>query len=311
MCPGALANELGLPLRTLRPHLVRLQRESRLRVTQRGEERALPEVRGPFRVAPVAPAAAAVWHFAACVGIDYSGAGAPDSVQPGIRVFCASGGNGPMECAHRPDAGWSRKALHAWLNRALHGGTPLLIGIDHALGVPADYARRHRLKDWDAVLRHMVRNWPADRMTVQEARQRKSAPPAAEGYRTCDHWTVSAKSIFHFDVPGSVASSTFAGIPWIARLRRECGAQLHFWPFDGWVPPPGKSVVAEVYPSLWRRRFAGAPDGLGPDQRDAWTVATWLQQAAGRGLLERYWTPPLEDAERRRAAVEGWILGVC
>jgi hypothetical protein len=185
---------------------------------------------------------------------------------------------------------------------------PLLIGIDHALGVPLDYARRQRLRGWDAVLAHMARRWPADRIPVAETRLKHAAPPVEEGYRLCDCWAASAKSIFHFDVPGSVASSTFAGLPWIARLRKDCGAMIHFWPFDGWVPPAGKTVIAEVYPSLWRRRF-DAPD-LGPDQRDAWTVAVWLEWAAGSGALPRYWEPPLTAEEKARARVEGWILGV-
>ncbi len=30
----------------------------------------------------------------------------------------------------------------------------------------------------------------------------------------------SAKSVFHFDVPGSVAKSTHAGIPWLLYLQR-------------------------------------------------------------------------------------------
>ena len=59
-----------------------------------------------------------------------------------------------------------------------------------------------------------------------------------------------AKSVFHFDVPGSVAKSTHAGLPWLLSLRNQCGSKLHFWPFDGWKPPHGRSVIAEVYPAL-------------------------------------------------------------
>jgi hypothetical protein len=53
----------------------------------------------------------------------------------------------------------------------------------------------------------------------------------------------SAKSVFHFDVQGSVAKSTHAGIPWLLYLRRQLGARLHFWPFDGWSIPERKSAV--------------------------------------------------------------------
>jgi hypothetical protein len=38
-------------------------------------------------------------------------------------------------------------------------------------------------------------------------------------------------------------------------LAKECSRRIHFWPFDGWQIPSRTSVVAEVYPSLWVRRF--------------------------------------------------------
>ena len=43
-----------------------------------------------------------------------------------------------------------------------------------------------------------------------------------------------AKSAFHFDVPGSVAKSTHAGLPWLRFIRQQVGGRVHFWPFDGW-----------------------------------------------------------------------------
>ncbi len=47
-----------------------------------------------------------------------------------------------------------------------------------------------------------------------------------------------AKSVFHFDVPGSVAESTQAALPWLRLIRRlRLGARVHFWPFDGWDFP--------------------------------------------------------------------------
>jgi hypothetical protein len=49
-----------------------------------------------------------------------------------------------------------------------------------------------------------------------------------------EQWTATAKSVFQFDVQGAVAKSTYAGLPWLQYLRRECKRGLHFWPFDGW-----------------------------------------------------------------------------
>jgi len=64
-----------------------------------------------------------------------------------------------------------------------------------------------------------------------------------------------AKSVFHFDVPGSVAKSTHAGLPWLRYIRQRVGDRVQFWPFDGWEIPAKKSVIAEVYPSVWNRDF--------------------------------------------------------
>jgi hypothetical protein len=36
-----------------------------------------------------------------------------------------------------------------------------------------------------------------------------------------------AKSVFHFDVPGSVAKSTHAGLPWLKYLRQKMGERVH------------------------------------------------------------------------------------
>ena len=65
-------------------------------------------------------------------------------------------------------------------------------------------------------------------------------------------------AVFHFDVQGSVAKSTHAGNPWLRYIRQRLGEHVHFWPFDGWDIPAGRSAVTEVYPALWSRSFARA-----------------------------------------------------
>ncbi|WP_191569649.1 hypothetical protein [Paracoccus yeei] len=105
-----------------------------------------------------------------------------------------------------------------------------------------------------------------------------------------------------------MAKSTHAGIPWLLALRRALGDGVHFWPFDGWNVPVGKSVVLEVYPRLWS---AGYPvEDRTPDQHDAYSVAAWLSKAAADGGLLKAMTPELSPPEMVVAQVEGWILGV-
>ena len=112
----------------------------------------------------------------------------------------------------------------------------------------------------------------------------------------------------HFDVQGSVAKSTHAGIPWLRFLRMRLGARVHFWPFDGWDIPAGGSAIVEVYPSLWRRDFAR---GLLDDhQHDAFCVAAALARADRGGTLPALLAPELAANERTVAQVEGWILAV-
>jgi hypothetical protein len=118
----------------------------------------------------------------------------------------------------------------------------------------------------------------------------------------------SAKSVFHFDVQGSVAKSTHAGIPWLRFIRQRLGQRVHFWPFDGWDIPAGRSAIAEVYPSLWSRNFA--PENRTGDQHDAYSIAAWLSRAGRDGSLAAFLNPDLSPPERTLAQVEGWILGV-
>jgi uncharacterized protein with von Willebrand factor type A (vWA) domain len=51
--------------------------------------------------------------------------------------------------------------------------------------------------------------------------------------RLTERWMATAKSVFLFDVQGSVTKSTFAALPWLLYLRKRCNRPIHFWPFDG------------------------------------------------------------------------------
>ena len=44
-----------------------------------------------------------------------------------------------------------------------------------------------------------------------------------------------------------------SGIPWLRFIRQQLGARVHFWPFDGWDIPAGRSAFAEAYPPLRSR----------------------------------------------------------
>ncbi|HEX8943752.1 MAG TPA: hypothetical protein VF785_11500, partial [Gemmatimonadaceae bacterium] len=107
---------------------------------------------------------------------------------------------------------------------------------------------------------------------------------------------------------GSVAKSTHAGLPWLRYLRRELGERVHFWPFDGWDVPAGRSAIVEVYPALWSKGFTNP--GRTAHQHDAYAVAARLRLADLGGSLGEFFHPTLTAPERTIASIEGWILGV-
>ena len=75
------------------------------------------------------------------------------------------------------------------------------------------------------------------------------------------------------------------------------GRRVHFWPFDGWEIPAGRSAIAEVYPALWSRGFVNE-DRTG-DQHDAYSIAAWLSRADRDGSLAAF-LQARSDAPRAR-----------
>ena len=140
---------------------------------------------------------------------------------------------------------------------------PTLVGIDHGFSFPLRYFEAHGLlPDWPRFLDDFQRHWPTDEdhIYVDFVRDGIAGNGAARmgnarWRRLTEERAGGAKSVFHFDVQGSVAKSTHAGIPWLRFIRQRLGARVHFWPFDGWDIPAGRSAIAEVYPALWIARL--------------------------------------------------------
>ncbi len=252
------------------------------------------------------------------IGIDYSGATVPDMGQKGIRVYLADHDSPPREESPPPGRSkyWSRRGLAIWLEERLHEADTTIVGLDHAFSFPLRYFDRYGLeRDWPAFLADFHRHWPTDEentyvdfvrdgvcglgaLRVGDSRWRRLTEERAGG----------AKSVFHFDVPGSVAKSTHAGLPFLLQIRRALGAKLHFWPFDGWLVPQSVSAIAEVYPSLWSGAYPR--EGRTPDQHDAYSIAAWLRETDLDRRLGAFLDPTLAPPEAAVAAIEGWILGV-
>jgi len=255
--------------------------------------------------------------FSRYVGIDYSGAQTPTASLKGLRVYRADGHAEPVEVPPPPSPKkyWTRRGVAEWIVELLGDDITTLVGIDHAFSFPLQYFETHGLKlDWAAFLDDFQRHWPTDDdLTYVDfvrdgIRGNGAARTGNSRWRRLTDVRAGAKSVFHFDVQGSVAKSTHAGIPWLRYIRQRLGQRVHFWPFDGWEVPHGKSVIAEVYPALWSRSFP--VQNRTSDQHDAYSIVAWLSHADRDGRLARILKPSLTPAERGTAEIEGWILGV-
>jgi hypothetical protein len=256
--------------------------------------------------------------YARYIGIDYSGAETPTASLKGLRVYLAQGGTPPLEVPPPLSARryWTRRGIAEWLVERLSEDVATLVGIDHGFSFPLRYFEVHGLKpDWPTFLDDFQRHWPTDgkNMYVDFVRDGMYGNGAARmgnarWRRLTEERAGRAKSVFHFDVPGSVAKSTHAGIPWLRFIRQNLGDRVHFWPFGGWHVPVGRSAIAEMYPALWRRDFTR--EDRTEDQHDAYAAAEWLRQADLDGSLAGFLNPGLTLPERAVAQVEGWILGV-
>ena len=266
--------------------------------------------------------------FECFIGIGYSGAQTSLTRLKGLQIYSAQrGARGVQRWACRPPSAgvesvnWNRLEVAERLRDEVLRGTHFLAGLDHGFSLPVAHFGHHRLDAWPAFLNNFVEHWPThqDRVGVDAVRrrlvrQRNSAWVSAQqdtstdALRLTERWTVSARSVFLFDVQGVTAKAAHAGIPWLKWLRDEVGDRLHFWPFDGWRLPTDKPVIVEVHPSIFRRRYPR--EQRDSDEHDAYATARWMADMNARGALEACFEPPLTPMERDVAELEGWMLGV-
>jgi hypothetical protein len=149
------------------------------------------------------------------------GIGTPEQVQP----------------PSSPRRYWTRRGLAEWLREELDRDTPTIVGIDHALSFPLAYFEKYRLSsDRQNFLEDFQKHWPTHEPHTYVCFIRED--PSGRGLRRTgerdwlrltERWTATAKSVFLFDVQGSVAKSTFAGLPWLLYLRNPVRAAATLW----------------------------------------------------------------------------------
>lgn len=252
------------------------------------------------------------------IGIDYSGAETPTSSLKGLRFYEGTSAVKPHEVQppSSPRKYWTRQEIAELIVERLSDGTPTLVGIDHAFSFPMQYFQKHNLSlDWAFFLDDFQKHWPTDEPSTCVDFVRDGIFGNGTARSGDAHWrrvtelrSRTAKSVFHFDVPGSVAKATHAGLPWLRYIRMHLSDRVHFWPFDGWNVSPNISVIAEVYPALWNRSFPR--EDRNPDQHDAYSIVEWFRRSNADGTLTKFFQPELDPHDRETAKIEGWILGV-
>ncbi len=243
------------------------------------------------------------------IGVRYSGRKEPGDGIREIRVYSAHEDHDPFPQLNEgaKDGLWSRRELAEWLLARITGTTAAIVGLDHAFSFPQSYMDRNQLKSWPEFLADFGGHWPTHEVSVRELIPGNPRTGDPDEHRLTGRWSAFPRSVFHFDIQDSPAKATHAGLPWIDYLRRA-GDRAHFWPFDGFDVPAGRSVVAEVRAARLRDRYV--KEGLDKLDHDAFAICSWLQERDQLGLLNPYFHPPLSPAEQERARLEGWILGV-
>lgn len=251
------------------------------------------------------------------IGIDYSGAQTAWTPLRGLQVYCTDQ-SGQTTRVEPPTSLstrlWTRATIAAWLQSAIASQPGTIVGIDHCLGFPRAYYEAWNVPTaWRAFADDLRQHWPAHLPDVTVDMIRTGRIGAADQRSGSARWRrlceiqCKAKSVFHFGVPGSVAKSSFAGIPWVMELATTIPL-LHVWPFDGWTPTPGAPVIAECYPTLYRGQYP--VDGRTADEHDAYSISRWLYSMHASGNLPAVLAGPSDPTARSLAEVEGWILGV-
>jgi hypothetical protein len=254
-------------------------------------------------------------RFKHYIGIDYSGANTPTSRLKGLQVFMASQYKEPVHVWPYDDKNWNwtRKEIALWCVETINSKHPVIIGLDHGFSFPLSYMNQYQLNSWDEFLDDFCEHWPTDQdhTFVDQIRNSVNRTGDPKELRLCEKYTSSTQSVFKLDGRGAVGKSTHTGIPWLRFIRRHprIMGKVHFWPFDGFDIPEDQTVIVEVYPSIFRRRYKRVFKS--PDEHDAYSIARWFQENEGQDTLGYYFKPPLPDSLIEQVMLEGWILGIC
>ena len=286
-------------------------------------------------------------RFDGYIGIDWSGAKGRYS---GIALAeCRADGSGPRLIAPE-GARWTRSAVADYLGGRIAAGERLLAGFDFAFGFPWIAGEGYLAKRvphiadafalWELIEQASgdVPDHFAGPVVTHEAFapsywQRGTQP---EGWRNDKRLTETAcgaatstypETVFKLIGAKQVGKAALAGIRTLRAIRLAAPAHVAVWPFE---PADKPAVLAEIYPTLFRRQALGntakikdratldnalaaldsgpaqdAPASFSDHDGDALISAAGLRWLDRTGKL--FTLPEEAEAQARR---EGWIVGV-
>lgn len=287
--------------------------------------------------------------FDFCLGIDWSGA------VPARGIAVAEARLDVVRPIAPPSRHWTRTGIVEMLGARIGRGERLLIGIDCSLCLPwvpgEGYldGRVPQVEDlfqlWDLV--EEAAGEAPDFSAGPVIRDPRFAPsfwvsgPRPAGWNVHPGKLRQAEiaaqrgghgqpvSVFHLAAGArQVGKASLAGMRTLRALKRRFGNRLAVWPAEPVVP--GGSVIAEAFPTLFRRRSGagnakirngdmlnrclaalgcraapGLPEGFDDHQGDAMILAAGLFSLAADPAI---WHPSGLPADLARR--EAWIFGV-
>lgn len=263
---------------------------------------------------------------------DYSGAADPSAQREAIAFWGLERGGRPRKIVGPFTRDTLREALLERLVHATRRRRRVLFGIDHQWSWPRDLWQAAGLAalPWRAALAGLVRGgvrrpplgppetFPAAfnafaRRSIFHCRVRGLArryriPTRStwlgDPVRLTERAMAGTKPATRLGGPGAVAGQTLHGLGQLHRLLQDAdakGVSILAWPFDALVDDGSSHVGVEVYPSFCRPASVKKSDDA-----DARACCDWAASADLPRVLDLRPAPP---EVRRRARLEGWILG--
>lgn len=293
-------------------------------------------------------------RFDLYIGIDWTGAKPSGTSPPKGIAIAAATPDGTVRPIPPSGTAWSRREAGNWVLARVREGRRVMAGFDFAFGlswVPGVGYLDGRVPGldglfavWDLV--EAASAGAPDDFAGPAVDDPRLAPSFWVSGTMPPHWgdgstkrrrTELAAARSGLGTPVSVfklaaaakqvGKASLAGMRTLRRLRAEAGGRVAVWPAEA---GEGRSVVAEIYPTLFRLRALGgnrkitdrdtlaravaALDGrLAPEVPERFDdhAGDAMISAAGLRLLAAdpaVWSPPGLDADTARR--EGWIFGV-